>query len=829
MILPAAPLAVPHNVAPLVSSPWQAHVPSLQSLFTSGEPVSPEASSPAAVGLNTKVPGLQSIAGAAEIRSWVEAVVPTPQIEAAYRQLAPKLTEFARSGESGDSFVLAQIPSSFQELQSRTTEGGNPMVGPERQALYKVMYAFIVTAQENGVPIDLRPEYVASVNAAFIKSYLGAEGVAPQEATSIVRKISQGYLQEPSLSVHTFNGKALVRVTTLPDPVEIVLPPSQQPRVKVLPNQNPTRLPLLPAASAQGIADNALGRISTIAMIVKPDSVETAFGAISAFPDREFTLIYNPNHWSAKGIPDFPKYLQNELSRRGVIGVDVRFDVNNILPVHGPEWLRDPAFKGRQYSGKPVVYTTSDGSETGKVSWAGNAEARDPRIDVNGGAFRAVGDTVFFNVPQLKKAISEARRWREVEVSFPDELHLAPIQLLVGSKPVSSHVVEHLAENNRAALDALAQRGTETLNDIDQLLKDVPSEEGKKRVLAAAYVSSFIFPYQGPDLSQFVERRVREIKPVVVAGDEVLPKESTDAEVGAAVKRAYGKLFGRKVVVVGEGLPASAFPHNGHSHVDMYIQFVPTGVRPDGSTIIAVVMPSIKEAGKILAALSPQERDVIEQQMNQEARNATRSIRELPSTAREAARSILFHDMHDVLNDYVNITQSNPEIELLSHQLDAIAQWFESQGYHVERVPGLVRFTNADKQATIFPTQGDTSKPPTGETNISSRKALDGNDYSLTPANGLAEVLIDESGTQMPIVYLPSFGIQKFDEIITERYNKIGYFVVFVPGFIETSIGAALLDCYTNETRVLGTPRGPSPSYLRPSSSGRKNSAYYQF
>jgi hypothetical protein len=213
-------------------------------------------------------------------------------------------------------------------------------------------------------------------------------------------------------------------------------------------------------------------------------------------------------------------------------------------------------------------------------------------------------------------------------------------------------------------------------------------------------------------------------------------------------------------------------------------------------------VPSIDRASSILSKLSPKERDEIEQEINAQERDDSRSLRPLPATASEARRSGLFFDMQNSLERYSVNLKKNPDVVKLSAQLDTISQWLGKRGYVVSRIPALVDYEGGIGSWMVWPTKGaETPDPITDATDISRVGDHSGAIRTFSPVNALVETYRDEKGRDNGMVYIPTLGMKVFEKEIVKTYNDLGYRVVPVRGYINASGSGSLLDCYTNEFR----------------------------
>jgi hypothetical protein len=698
------------------------------------------------------------------------------------------------SKADADNLPRIVLPKTFAELIA-ASDGVNDTQNP----LILTAGRFLQTLSDNGYPIQINPKYVANVNRSFVRAYLAAEGIKKGEIKKFIKNINDKVLQDPEVSI-TSRKHCILLVSKLGRRRIANRKRSTEAVETIYTDQSPRPLPPLPTPPSKGVVDNALGEIKEIAMISKYLSVETSFGAIAAMPKKRFTLLYNNESWAEKGIKDFPAFVRSNLAAKGVLTPSIVFRREPIAD-SASEWLRDVFFQGRDQNGARYAVASEDSS--GLLAGFSLLDAKIPmvdlNIDVNGGAFRAAGDTVFVSKDQMNQAVDYASRfWREVRVSLP--LGIRSFTLVLGPSITSDAIVSHLRLNDPLAFQMVVREARAKVPDQERYLSFSRTQEEGDAILASAYLYDYIRIPNPND--PFAENGIETLRQIIVVGSKIFPLTTDVAVLREAVKKEYATVFNRKIVVVGEDVSDDELPQNALAHIDLYVNFLVQGKKADGSSLIHAVVPSLEMASSILSKLSPNEREEVEQEITYQGREDTRALRPLPATASDARFSGLFLDMQNTLERYSVNFKKNPDLVNLSTQLDTIARWLEKQGYPVSRIPALFDYYGGVGSWMVWPVKGsETPNPLSDTTELAFVGDYGGARRTFSPVNALVETARDQKGRDNGVVYMPTLGIRVFEKEIVKIYNDLGYRVVPVRGYIDASASGSLLDCYTNEFR----------------------------
>jgi hypothetical protein len=127
--------------------------------------------------------------------------------------------------------------------------------------------------------------------------------------------------------------------------------------------------------------------------------------------------------------------------------------------------------------------------------------------------------------------------------------------------------------------------------------------------------------------------------------------------------------------------------------------------------------------------------------------------------------------------------------------LDAVAKWFEKEGYPVVRAPtgavalGYCSYWYQRDTVAYLRTLRDPAQRA----------------YN----NVLVETYMDSADRVHRTVYMPRYGITPVENRLVEIYNRLGYRIVFIPYMWEPAWGRGAVDCLTSEVRgPFVQPRG---------------------
>ncbi len=235
----------------------------------------------------------------------------------------------------------------------------------------------------------------------------------------------------------------------------------------------------------------------------------------------------------------------------------------------------------------------------------------------------------------------------------------------------------------------------------------------------------------------------------VFIGFNTIAINSKLLEVDAAVIRSkFQKLFGRRVIVVGE-------EQQEVTHIDLVFTPLPGNrIAIADSRLGASLMQNLLDN-------NPEEMASFEQQ----AENNFFGRADITELADQLGNSI-------VRPAVVGKAQENIKASIAAgDQLDAIAQQMSEAGYEVERVPALVP-------------------------DLTLQRKQSGKEKTNYPFLTYNNVLLEErNGTS--VVYLPQFDCPTLDNAAAERWAEMGFKVKTISGFSTSAMYGGALRCCT--------------------------------
>ena len=262
-------------------------------------------------------------------------------------------------------------------------------------------------------------------------------------------------------------------------------------------------------------------------------------------------------------------------------------------------------------------------------------------------------------------------------------------------------------------------------------------------------------------------------------------------EIGEKIKAEYQRLFGREVMIVGEGIPKK----QPAGHIDMFITFLPN---KDGKPTVVV-----GDAGLTKKMLNGMDKDDLSEETAEGSDLIDRQFKQLegiPTSEsftdeqkKNTGSEYVLNNLamvnaeryRDILNGKIDperhadyYTAWHKKVEKFEAGLNAHAEWFKQRGFEVERIP-IVPQPRAD--------QGKLE---------AYKAAISINTFN----NGLVEAYVDEENRLQKSFAMPSYGFRKLEHAAAEVFRKHGYKVKKSP-LVHYPYNKGAWNCSTQEKR----------------------------
>jgi hypothetical protein len=501
------------------------------------------------------------------------------------------------------------------------------------------------------------------------------------------------------------------------------------------------------------LVDNVIGRIDEITIVNR--SRGEILEVMKAFPDREFVIVHG------KQSAEFGNYessLIDFLKENGVEDPEqkIRF-VESQRSQAG--WARDYFLQAQDpETGEEIFIETPHvvrnmGLSHDMADTLDNERIINTNLYFEGGDFRAVGPYLFMGEATFDKAISHMKQ------------SLYTIKFI---SPTTDEIVSLSGINMYQLVDEAREKYIEELGP--ELVEYMGGEDKVREQI---------------DESFYEEARESE-KPIYVIGEQQFDQSAiSEEEATNILRQEYESFFGRELMVVGEGDEEE----QAIFHIDMFATFLPS---PPDKPVVLVADQSM--AAEILSGLSQQELEEIEKSMLRSQFGGAPTSEDLVAQMGESRSGSflggpgkglsLKQDIAGQLHGYTEqLTSQTKQVEL-QQRMDGVAEWFEEQGFEVQRIPSAVSYYDGSQLYEL-----------------EQNESLSVGEKTHRNYNNVLLEVYTESGQLVKNAYMPTFGMAPLEAKAVEIYNQNGYTVIPVSRMIDAARAEGVLNCIVSENR----------------------------